>query len=205
VEYPHQLDEHLSQQIRKGATGRLLSSYSRDWLTKGVDKPHRLPDQNKDFHETYTVGDQQFSYAKPWNYAPGEDYTLFIQAPVGSAMHDDPLCEVGCPYVVRGFDYDYIGLLWLEDLVWREDCWVVQSAYVKETAFSSTLAAARKAYTSRTKAGDAALSDKEVVLREKVIKGYRILLTRALKGVYLWVKDEETRAYLKRVLGDLPE
>jgi hypothetical protein len=22
-------------------------------------------------------------------------------------MHADPLCEVGCPYAVRGFDFDY--------------------------------------------------------------------------------------------------
>ena len=39
----------------------------------------------------------------------------------------DPLCEVGCPYVVRGFDYDYVGVLWLSDLVWRGR-WVTQPA-----------------------------------------------------------------------------
>lgn len=34
-------------------------------------------------------------------------------------MHQDPLSEVGCPYVVRGFDFDYVGLLWLEDIYVR--------------------------------------------------------------------------------------
>jgi predicted RNase H-like HicB family nuclease len=35
-------------------------------------------------------------------------------------MHTDPLCEVGCPYAVRGFDFDYLGLLWLGDLLWGD-------------------------------------------------------------------------------------
>jgi DUF2075 family protein len=35
-------------------------------------------------------------------------------------MHTDPLCEVGCPCAVRGFDFDYLGLLWLGDLLWGD-------------------------------------------------------------------------------------
>lgn len=26
-------------------------------------------------------------------------------------MHADPLCEVGCPYAVRGFAFDYVKLM----------------------------------------------------------------------------------------------
>ena len=33
-------------------------------------------------------------------------------------------------------------------------------------------------------------------LLKAVAQSYRILLTRAMKGVYLWVEDEETRRYL---------
>ena len=27
-------------------------------------------------------------------------------------------------YYLRGFDFDFIGLLWLKDLVWRDNHWV---------------------------------------------------------------------------------
>ncbi len=30
-------------------------------------------------------------------------------------MAQDPLSEVGCPHVVRGFDYDWVGVLWLRE------------------------------------------------------------------------------------------
>ena len=86
-------------------------------------------------------------------------------------MNTNPLNEVGCPYVVRGFDYDYLGVLWLDDLVWRGNRWSIQLNSVHETAIKNTCNKARR--------GDnKALQSVE----EKIKLGYRILLTRALKG-----------------------
>ena len=51
--------------------------------------------------------------------------------------------RVGCPYVVRGFDYDWVGLLWLDDLVWRDGRWKVNLSSVHETAWSKTRKAAK--------------------------------------------------------------
>ena len=36
---------------------------------------------------------------------------------------------------------------------------------------------------------------------ETIIQAYRILLTRAVKGVYLYIKDDETREYIKTLLA----
>ena len=38
-------------------------------------------------------------------------------------------------------------------------------------------------------------------LIEKLIQGYRILLTRAVKGVYVWCEDEQTKDRLRDCLG----
>jgi DUF2075 family protein len=32
-------------------------------------------------------------------------------------------------------------------------------------------------------------------------RGYRILLSRAIHGVYLWVEDDETRRHLESLLN----
>jgi DUF2075 family protein len=37
-------------------------------------------------------------------------------------------------------------------------------------------------------------------LLQKVTQAYRILLTRALNGVFVWVKDEQTRKHLEESL-----
>lgn len=36
-------------------------------------------------------------------------------------MHEDPLSEIGCPYVVRGFDFAWIGIIWLKDFIYRKE------------------------------------------------------------------------------------
>lgn len=38
-------------------------------------------------------------------------------------------------------------------------------------------------------------------LFETVAQAYRILLTRAIKGVTIYIKDEETRAYVRELLN----
>lgn len=201
VDHPHQLDEKLRIHLNRGLTARLISSYSREWKTKRNPNPHRVAPKNQDFFFEYELKGEKKVYARPWNFAPGEDYSLFIQGIPGSAMFEDPLCEIGCPYVVRGFDYDYLGILWLEDLVFRNGNWVVQTDFVKETAISSTSSKARKAREVRLKAGEQLLTNEELLLLDKIIKGYRILLTRALKGIYVYVADLETREYLKTLFG----
>lgn len=128
-------------------------------------------------------------WSRIWNYAPEQDYSLFIQAPAGSEMGDDPLCEVGCPYVVRGFDYDNLGILWGADLLWRNG-WTVDLKRVHESAWKKTLSAAKKS----NQAGR-----NEIVLRLR--RAYRILLSRAIHGVDVWFEDPETRLRVSGLLA----
>lgn len=106
-------------------------------------------------------------------------------------MHVYPLCEVGCPHAIRGFDYDYIGLIWQTDLVWRTDRWVVIPENVSETGMIASRQAAQGTQNDHPA---------RLRLRKKVVQAYRILLTRAIRGMYIWCEDEETRAHLKSAI-----
>ena len=86
----------------------------------------------------------------------------------------------------------------MSDLVWRKDRWVVQLEHAHESAWKKTLAAVKRARKSK----DAAeIAKAEAKLLESVTRGYRILLTRAIRGAYVWCQDDETRERLKSVLG----
>jgi uncharacterized protein len=187
---PEELDDRLRAQIREGRSARLLSTYSRDWLTKNTNDPHSLPDHAMDFHIPYERDGETKYWSRIWNYAPKQDYTLFVQAPPGSKMSQDNLGEVGCPYVVRGFDYDFIGLLWLDDLVRRGDKWVIDPAHVFESAIPITKKrAAREAEIAQP--GPATEE-----LLQRITRSYRILLSRAIRGAYVWISDPETRLFV---------
>lgn len=193
---PLELEEALRGHLRKGSSARLLASYGRPWKTKKVRAPHSLSGGEKDFHLTFDRAGRRHEWSKVWNVAPGTspDYSQFIQAPAGSPMHGDPLSEVGCPYVVRGFDYDYVGILWLSDLVWRGDRWVVNIKNVYESGLRLSLAAAKK-----EKTGHGPRSDD---LIRRIQQAYRILLSRAMKGIYVWFEDDETKRHVEEMLTD---
>ncbi len=181
-----ELESRLRVELDAGRTARLAASYAREWVTRREANPHDLQATDKDF--CFRLGGGGY-WSRIWNFAPNEDYTLFIQRPVESRMHADPLCEIGCPYVLRGFDFDYLGVLWLGDLIWRKDRWRANLQNVHESAWRSTRSRARRG-----------LGADDPALLARLKRGYRILLSRAIKGLYLWFEDEETREYVTRQL-----
>lgn len=193
VETPPQLDEVLRAHIREGYSARLLASYAREWKTKGLNNPHGLPDEQKDFCETYIEDGITKRWSRVWNFVPnGNDYTGFIQARQGTPMFEDQLCEVGCPYAVRGFDFDYVGILWLGDLKWRSGKWIIDVDQIFESGLMHHISRAKKEVDP--------VGPTHGELKRKIIQGYRILLSRAMRGVYLWFEDMETREYIESCL-----
>lgn len=186
---PTQLERTLRARASEGNSVRLLSSYSREWKTREATVPHDLPQSMQDFCENYLEDGVPRLWSRIWNFVPrgGTDYTAFIRAAPGSRMAHDSLCEVGCPYAVRGFDYDYVGILWLDDLVWRDSRWHVETACVHESGIMSLVNRARHEPSPGS-------AYRELLTR--VAQAYRILLTRPLKGAYLWIPDEETHKYI---------
>ena len=195
VRDPVQLESALRGHMQNRYSARLLSSYNREWKTANALAPHDLAADLQDFAIPVEGYGATRVWSKPWNFVPdgSGDYTLYVQALPGSRMGSDPLCEVGCPYAVRGFDFDYVGLIWGRDLVWRTDRWVVDPDHVFESGITNTTRRARREGVRGGPASDALL--------KSVWQSYRILLTRAMRGVYVFVEDDETRAHLRTASG----
>lgn len=192
-DHPHELEEALRQRIREGYSTRLLSSYSVPWVTKDIADPHQLQPEQRDFYLSLPESNYATQWSKVWNVVPNSDYSHFVRGLPGggSRIHEDPLSEVGCPYVVRGFDFDYVGILWLNDFKWDSGSghWALGLENVRETGLDRTRKQARKDPDAMNR------------LETAVQQAYRILLTRPIHGAYLWVQDEVTRERLNDSLS----
>ncbi len=206
---PFEMHNYLkSKEIGPGESSvRLLSSYTVDWVSKeNLNMDHT---SKSDYDFKITDKKTGKIYNNYWNNPAG--YHIFVQAPSYSKMYDDPLCEVGCPYVVRGFDWDYVGLLWLNDLVYRKDSgWNIVLKNVLETGIASSIKKARdeqKRYFGKNFNFETCLIPvnnssfpEGQKLFECMVQAYRILFTRGIKEISLYIDDDETREYIKSLL-----
>jgi hypothetical protein len=190
---PDTWESSLRKITASAQTVRLLAAYCREWKTDGMANPHDLPGKLMDFYEPYAGGRRYWS--RIWNFVPqnGTNYTWFVRAHPAGKVAVDPLCEVGCPYAVRGFDYDYVGILWLNDLLWRGNHWGINLDAVHESGISNLVERARREH------GENGEATTEVL--QRTVQAYRILFTRALKGAYVWIADRETRQYITESLS----
>lgn len=85
--------------------------------------------------------------------------------------------QVGTVYTAQGFEFDYIGVIFGNDLVWRaaEGGWVSKP----ENSFDKQVTRNNQQLTDHLK------------------HVYRVLMSRAHKGVYLYFMDEETKNFFK--------
>ena len=71
--------------------------------------------------------------------------------------------------------------------------------YIEETAIASTKKSVK--YKIGKKRSLIALTPDSEALFRRVTGTYRILLTRATKGNFLYIKDKETREHIKQLIG----
>lgn len=127
------------------------------------------------------IGD---NYARQWNL--DQDGSLWIIA-------ENSVEQVGCIHTCQGLEVDYIGVIIGPDLIVR-DGQVITSPEVRDRHDRSI-----RGWKTLMKA-QPVFAQKEIDL---IIKNtYRTLMTRGMKGCYLYCTDQETADYFRhRLVG----
>lgn len=164
-EAPSTMETRLSGLIRGGYSSRISAGYCWDWSKPQED--HLLPDVQ--------IGE----WRRPWNNPKD---TKVGTAPGRPFWASDPagFDQVGCIYTAQGFEYDYSGVIFGPDLVWRTDRWVARREY---------------SHDNQVKKADPADF-------ERAIKNtYKVLLTRGMRGTFVYSTDPETQELLESLIG----
>lgn len=154
---------------------RMVAGYCWDWVTK------------KSANAGFDIGFLNPPFEAKWNLT--KDGSLWILSP-------DSVSEVGCIHTCQGLEVDYIGVIIGPDLVVRDG--EVKTNPASRSRMDKTMSGF-KADLKRNR--QAALDKADRIIRNT----YRTLLTRGLKGCYLFCTDAETNAYFKEAsIGALP-
>ncbi len=124
------------------------------------------------------IGDYEIS----WNLA---NTTTF-------AIDENSVSEAGCIHTSQGLEFDYVGVIIGEDMRYEDDHIVTD--YTKRAKTDQSLKGIKKLSKENPE-----LAQRKA---DEIIKNtYRTLMTRGMKGCYVYCVDEGLRNYLKERIG----
>lgn len=122
------------------------------------------------------------TFQRPWNAKP-DSGKLAPGIPKASlwAYQPNGIGQVGCIYTAQGFEFDYVGVIFGADLRYdaRKGQWIGD----KSKSFDTTVKRSKEDFTRLVK------------------NTYRVLLSRGMKGCYVYFADPETEAYFRQYLA----
>jgi|CXWL01.1.fsa_nt_gi tetratricopeptide (TPR) repeat protein len=174
---PASLEAKILSQTKKGHTARIVAGFCWPWSD---------PNEDGSLVDDVVIGDWQ----RPWNEKSPEQQKKAGTMPVATkhpyyrwTTEPARVREIGCIYSAQGFEFDYCGVILGNDLVWRDGIgWVA----------------------SREASHDASIRRRKLAPEQMTAllhHTYRVLLTRGMKGTYIYSTDAETRMYLDSLLG----
>ncbi len=161
-----ELERVIRVRAGEGATARLVAGFCWPWSD---------PDAAGQLEPDVRVAD----WSMPWNARDGVG-RLGPGIPKSDfwASAKEGIDQVGCVYTAQGFEFDYVGVIVGPDLVYRpmDGGWVGQRDQSHDRVVRS------------------GVTDAE--FREFVKSTYRVLLTRGLRGCYVYFMDGPTRDFV---------
>lgn len=157
-----------------------------------------------EYENDIVIGD----FKKAWN--PNQEFRKKLQYEWYIGKDPKFLNQVGCVYTTQGLEFDYTGVIFWDDLYWENGKWKIDLNKLFDNKLITEIVkfyGGKKVYKKNygwevTKDNnikcnlDDFLVEKNVDMNEiiQIIKNtYRIILSRAKKGTYIWFKHEETK------------
>ena len=98
---------------------------------------------------------------------------------------------VGCIHTSQGMEFEYVGLIVGDDLLYRNGKVITDYTKHPEAAGEFKRPHQRK------------VKDEDLDLIDKLIRNtYKVLFTRGQKGLYLYVMDDALREYLRKKIKE---
>lgn len=177
LDSPQEMYNRLVEQDNiPGQTARIMAGFCWKWSD--------TLDENGDLIKDVEIGD----FKMPW-----ETHRNFTKTPKGYvkwyewAYKPEGIKQVGCIYTAQGFEFDYAGVILGPDLIYNNESHKIE-----------TVKSATRDPMLRTAPNEATMTYDDYVRNI-----YRVLMTRGMKGCFLYICDENLRNYMKQLLAEM--
>lgn len=108
------------------------------------------------------------------------------------AIDENSVNEIGCIHTSQGLEFDYVGVILGKDI--RYENGKIITDFYKRAKTDQSLKGIKKMYKE--------IPDKALELADEIIKNtYKTLMTRGMKGCYIYCEDEGLQNYFKENLS----
>lgn len=165
---PFDLENAIKAKIAQGFTARMTAGFCWSW-SKDTNSDGTLKND-------VVIGD----FARPWN-ARHNATGLAHNIPKAHYWAYDPkgVNQIGCIYTAQGFEFDYVGVIFGNDLVYNFDKpgW--------------------EGHPENSKDPEVKVKNAKDQFVRLLKNTYRVLLTRGMIGCYVYFIDKETERFFK--------
>jgi len=168
IDNPNEIRWLIEEKNKENNKSRLVAGYCWDWISEGKN--------NTNIHDIVIP---EYNFEMSWNLGNSQTW----------AIDPNSVNEIGCIHTCQGLEFDYVGVIIGEDLRY-EDGHIVTD-YTK------------RAKTDQSLKGISKIAKEEGIekankIADSIIKNtYRTLMTRGMKGCYVYCVDKGLQEYLK--------
>ena len=167
---PNEVRRLIEEKNKENNKSRIVAGYCWNWISEGKN--------NTEIHD---IEIPEFNFGMSWNLGNSTTW----------AIDSESVNEVGCIHTCQGLEFDYVGVIIGDDLRY-EDGHIVTD-YTKRAKTDTSLNGIKKIANEQ---GEEVANK----IADNIIKNtYRTLMTRGMKGCYVYCVDKGMQDYLKRI------
>ena len=165
---PNDVRRLIEEKNRENNKSRMVAGYCWNWISEGKN--------NTDIHDIVIP---EYNFEMSWNLGNSQTWAI------------DPMSvnEIGCIHTCQGLEFDYVGVIIGDDIRY-EDGHIVTD-YTKRAKTDQSLKGINK--IAREEGQEEANK-----IADSIIKNtYRTLMTRGMKGCYVYCTNKKLNEYIK--------
>ncbi len=164
---PNKMFDEIKKKNESNNKSRVVAGYCWEWIQEGKNDP-----------DVYDITIDKYRFKKSWNLNNTATY----------AIDNDSIEQIGCIHTCQGLEFDYVGVIIGEDL--RYEKGEVITDFTKRANSDKSL----NGIKTLARKGDAeAIKETDRIIRNT----YKTLMTRGMKGCYVFCCDNSLNHYLK--------